>query len=263
MDRLGWLMDALEARLDKLPDRVLVDAETARAACPTRRRATTDEAMAALDALVDLGVFRAPQGRVLDRAAMVATASYHIGVRAGLVVQRSRSDGPGIAICAALPPGLGGTAEAALRRCAQDLRGAVVDLLAGARADPVLVSPFWDAATLHEISPVVTERLAAGGRVRLLGRFGAPMRANARKALARLASHPGCRVLTWYEVSDKDAFGTRTFHFKAVVAGRGARVYLGTANFTASGLGETARLLAETVEAVLTLARPSELGPIA
>lgn len=269
VDQLRWLMDALEARLGSLPDGAAVDAETARCACPSRR-ATADEATAALDALAELGVLaRAPGGRVLDRSALAATASYRAGVRAGLAVQRP--DGPLVGLCAALPPGLAGAVEAALRRCTQDLRGAVVDLVAGARKDLVLVSPFWDAATLDEIGPVVTHRLAAGVCVRLLGRFEAGASADARDALARLASHPGCRLLSWYEPSGDDPFGTRTFHFKAAVADGGVRAYLGTANFTTSGLrsrlelrvvleGETAWRLAEIVEAVLALARPAAVG---
>lgn len=268
VDALGWLIDALEARLDSLPNGAAVDAETARKACP-RRRATADEATLAIDALAELGVLiRAVGGHILDRSALAATAAYRAGVRVGDAVHRS--DAPRMGICSALPTGLTGVVEAALRRCTEYLRGAVVDLVAGARQDLVLVSPFWGAATLDEIGSVVLRRLAAGTCVRLLGRFGARMPASVRDALARLASHPGCRLLGWYEQSGKDPFGARTFHFKAAVADRGARAYLGTENFTASGLrsrleigvlleGKTSRRLAEVVEAVPTLARPAPL----
>jgi phosphatidylserine/phosphatidylglycerophosphate/cardiolipin synthase-like enzyme len=154
-----------------------------------------------------------------------------------------------------------------MRSWTLDLRGAVVDLAAAAQHDLVLASPFWDAATVDDIGPVLEGRLDAGVRVRLLGRFERGIGADVRNAIAPLIAHPACKLLGWFEPSEGDPFGARTFHFKAAIADGGARGYLGTANFTESGLrsrlelgvlleGETARRLADVVDAVLSLAHP-------
>lgn len=123
VDRLGWLIDAFEARLADLPHGAVVDKEVARGACQGRR-ATADEAIAALDAMTELGVLvSAPRGRfVLDLAALEAARPYRTGVRAGLAVG-SRAVHR-VDLCAALPRGLSVAIEAALREGTQDLRGA-------------------------------------------------------------------------------------------------------------------------------------------
>lgn len=269
VDRLRWLMDALEILLESLPNGAEVDLHMAREAY-RRRRATIDEATAALEALVELGVLvNTPGGFVLNHSALEQKASYREGVRDGLAV--SQTETSQVTLCTSLPPGLTTEVETELRQYAEDLRGVIVDLVAGTREDLVIASPFWDRPTLDEIGLLLQRRLEAGVTVRLLGRFGAQMPANVRDAFARFAVYPRFQLFSWYEQSAGDPFGAHTFHFKAAVADRGKHAYIGTANFTASGLrsrfeigvlleGEKAQRLADIVNVVLTLARPICIG---
>lgn len=262
---LGWLVDSVERRLEDLPDGSSIDVEGIRGSCPGRR-ATVDEATAVLEAMAELGVLTPGHDRrVLKRGTLLSSASYRAGVRAGLAVPRARA--PSVRLCAALPSRIDAEVEDLLRQSTEDLRGSLVDLVAEAREDLVLASPFWDASTLADIAPILSLRLEAGVRVRLLGRFGRDLEAAAVALLAELAQHPRCRLLRWYEPSEDDPLGTHSFHFKAAVADHGARAYLGTANFTMSGLrsrlefgvlllDESASRMATVVEAVLRLARP-------
>lgn len=269
IDKLDWLMDAIEAQLGTLTDGSIVDAASLRGAC-AGHLATADEATAALEALVGLGVLT-PQSRgyMFDRERWAATTLYRLGVRHGLGRRAVARDQ--VQLCAALPQGLAQRVEEAIRSSTVDLRGAIVDLVAATHHDLVLASPFWDAATLEEIRPAVERRLAMGVRVRILGRFGDGLENSVRKVMVHLSGYPGCRFLSWYEPTVDDPFGARTFHFKAAIADAGARAYLGTANFTASGLrsrleigvllvGQPAQQLAALVDAVLALAHPVSLG---
>jgi len=143
--------------------------------------------------------------------------------------------------------------------------------VAAAREDLVIASPFWDRHTIDEIEQLLLRRLEAGVSITILRRFESRMPVNVRNAFARFAIHPRFRLVSWNDQNTGDLFGAHTFHFKAVIADGGKRAYLGTANFTASGLrsrfeigvlleGETARRLGEIVKFVLTLARPVSLG---
>jgi phosphatidylserine/phosphatidylglycerophosphate/cardiolipin synthase-like enzyme len=267
VDRLGWLMDALEVQLESLPDGADVESNLAQEA-DRERRATKDEAMAALEALTELGVLAStPGGLVLKHSVLNQTSLYRAGVRAGLAIRRT--DTSRVALCATVPPGLATRVETALRQYTEDLRGAIVDLVAGAREDIVMASPFWDRPTLDEIRPLLLRRLEAGVSVRLLGRFGAQIPTDVRDALIRLTNYSGFQLVSWYEQGNWN--GTRTFHFKAAIVDGGRRAYLGTANFTASGLrsrleigvlleGEMSRRLADIINVVLALARPVSLG---
>jgi phosphatidylserine/phosphatidylglycerophosphate/cardiolipin synthase-like enzyme len=269
VDRLGWLMDALEDHLENLPDRTEIDLHTAREV-NRKRRATTDEATAALEALVELGALvRLPGCFVLNRSALEQMSLYRAGVRAGLV--QVHTETPRVALCVSSPHGLPTEVETVLRQYAEDLRGVIVDLVAAAREDLVMASPFWDRQTLDEIGPLLLRRLEDGVRVRLLGRFGAQMSTSVSEALAPFTTYPGFRLVSWYHQSSGDPFASQTFHFKAAVADRGARAYLGTANFTVAGLrsrleigvlleGETARRLSDIINVVLALGRPVSFG---
>jgi len=267
-DRLGWLLDAIEASLQSrgASETKPLTPATMRSACPGRL-ATLDEAMAAIRVLHDLGVLsKVAGGYSLNADGLHATAAYRRGVRDGLR-QSSRSAADRLQLCAALPVGLPSALERELREATVDLRGAIVDMIAAARFHLVLASPFWDAPTLEEISLAIRTRLTEGVRVRFLGRFEHTLDAVTRTALAALVSHGNCSVLDWYEPSATDPLGSRTFHFKAVIVDEGARAYLGTANLTKSGLrsrlelgvllqGADASHLASVVDLVLQLARP-------
>jgi phosphatidylserine/phosphatidylglycerophosphate/cardiolipin synthase-like enzyme len=79
------------------------------------------------------------------------------------------------------------------------------------------------------------------------------------------SAYDRCRFFAWYEPSENDPFGTRTFHFKAVIADDGLKAYLGSANLTTAGLrsrmemgviltGEPAVQVAQIVDIVLSQA---------
>lgn len=271
VERLGWLIDSVEKRLGESVDGTPVDEERLHSACPGRR-ATVDETTAVLEALADLGLLSGFSGRrTVNRAGFENSAQYRAGVRAGLATPRARA--AGIRLCAALPMGIPTGIEDVVRRSTEDLRGAVVDLAAEAREDLTLASPFWDAATLLELGPILVLRLEAGVRLRLLGRFGRGLDKDSLEMLTSLDRYPLCELLSWYEAKAEDPLGTHSFHFKAAIADHGVRAYLGTANFTLSGLrsrvefgvlleGDAAARFALAVEAVLGLARPVILaGP--
>lgn len=257
-------MDAVESWLSVLPEGAEVDAEALRGSSADRL-ATLDEASAVVDALASAGLLVADgAARRVNREEFARTALYRKGLRDGLACRVI--DAPTARLCAALPVGLSDEVGALLRTWTEDLRGAVVDIAAAARHDLILASPFWDAATLEELKPLICQRLDGGTGVRLLGRFPKGVPRNARPALDSLAAHPLCEVLSWNEPAQADVFGTTTFHFKAAIADRGARAYLGTANFTASGLrsrlelgvlldGASARKLHDVVDAVLRVSR--------
>ena len=39
--------------------------------------------------------------------------------------------------------------------------------------------------------------------------------------IAPLLAHPACKLLSWFDPSERDQFGARTFHFKAAIADAG------------------------------------------
>src|SRR5207237_1349007 len=94
------------------------------------------------------------------------------GVRHGIAVGTSAT--PTVRLCAALPQSLDVAVMDAFRSATEDLRGAVVDLVAQASCDVVLASPFWDGATLEEIGPVLASRLACRDGVRRSGCWRRP-----------------------------------------------------------------------------------------
>lgn len=271
LQRLPWLMDAAEARLAPLADGCAVDTEFLRGSSADRL-ATFDEASAVMDALTSAGLLVAEGAiRKISRPAFTRTASYRKGVRDGLACRAV--DVPAVRLCAALPIELTYEIGAQLRRLAEDLRGAIVDIAAGARQDLILASPFWDGSTLNELKPLLVKRLESGTRVRILGRFPKGVPRSARALLDSLAMHSRCELLSWNEPSSGDVFNTTTFHFKTAIADGGAHAYLGTANFTASGLrsrlelgvlleGPSARKLFHVVETVLQVARMVPLRPL-
>lgn len=269
--RLGWLLAAVESTLADTPDGAFIDRSVIQAV-PSRRLPTHDEATVAINALVDLGVLvRAEGGHRLDRVQLAATAEYRRGVHDALALQFAPGQGdPGVMLCVAFPPGLDPRIEAALRRHAVDLRSTIIDLIAATHTRLVLASPFWDADTVADMANLLERRLNAGVGVRILGRFGTHTDPDVMRQLAALAAR-GCKLYEWYQPSAVDPFGAITFHFKAAVSDGGERAYLGTANFTTSGLrsrmeigvvlgGETAGRLARIVDAVLGLARPVALA---
>lgn len=267
--RLRWLMDAGEDRLEKLSDNSVITPDGMRS-WGAPRRGSLDEVGVAVDAWESLGVLRRmDQGLAVRLARLHETSGFRRGVRAGIDSQVSDDDR--VRLWAALPSDLPLPVATPLRDVTEDLRAGLVDLATSATYDLALVSPFWDAETLDELRPILRHRLAAGVTVKMLGRFGPTTPMDVRVILQSLQKSRYCTILSWYEPSLTDPFGTRTFHLKAAVADGGKRTYLGTANFTMAGLrsrlelgvqltGQPGYHLAAVVRTVLSLGRPIDWG---
>lgn len=147
VDRLRWLIDSVELQLFRLPDGASVGVETVRES-GARRLPTLDETMLVIDALTSLGILSRGSGRyILNRAMLLSTETYRKGIRDGL--QMRTADYGSARLCVALPPGLSPSVSMVFREVTEDLREAIIDLVAGAEHDLVLISPFWDAPTLN------------------------------------------------------------------------------------------------------------------
>lgn len=265
--RLDWLMREVEQALSASSDECTVDAAFVRSR-KTGRLPTADEATAVLDAFVDLGVLRNDRGVLhLSKKCLEDTAGFRSGVWQGLRVSSSDIEKrPSVRLCIALPPELEAEIEEGLRREAADLRAAILEIIASARRDLVLASPFWDEETADEIADLLKKRIEAGVHVSVLGRFAEPGTSAVAASLRQLSASGRCRVLSWFSVGPGER-NIQTFHFKAAVADEGEIAYLGTANFTMSGLrsrmelgvvisGEPARQFYRIIIAALSLASP-------
>jgi len=265
--RLDWLMREVEQALSASSDECTVDAAFVRSR-KTGRLPTADEATAVLDAFVDLGVLRNDRGVLhLSKKCLEDTAGFRSGVWQGLRVSSSDIEKKSpVRLCIALPPELEAEIEEGLRREAADLRAAILEIIASARRDLVLASPFWDEETADEIADLLKKRIEAGVHVSVLGRFAEPGTSAVAASLRQLSASGRCRVLSWFSVGPGER-NIQTFHFKAAVADEGEIAYLGTANFTMSGLrsrmelgvvisGEPARQFYRIIIAALSLASP-------
>lgn len=266
--RMGWLLAELEQALDTAPDRSSVDGAFIRASVATHLP-TPDEIDAASGALTSLGILRR-EGTALRFAREVfqETAGFRSGVWETLrIADREQAERSEVRLCIAVPPGLDAILDDRMRREAAELRAAVLGVIASAKHDLILASPFWDEETADEIADLLTKRLDAGVQVRILGRFTEPSVSPTSAILRRLAGHERCSVLAWFSATPGDG-GVQTFHFKAALADEGRVAYLGSANFTTYGLrsrmelgvivsGEAARQLYRIIGAALTLAVPA------
>jgi hypothetical protein len=263
--RLGWLMRELERALLASPQECTVDAAFARAHA-TKRVPTHDEAAVALDAFAELGILRDDRGVLrLRKKGLEETEGFRSGVWQALRVSSDAEEAPCIRVCVALPPELDAAVRDHIRREASDLRAAILEIIVSARRHLVLASPFWDEETADDIADLVKKRIEAGVDVTVLGRFSELGTSAVAASLRQLAAGGRCRVLSWFDVhrGERDV---QTFHFKAAVADEGQTAYLGTANFTMSGLrsrmelgvilaGEPARQVYHIISAVLGLVR--------
>jgi len=263
--RLGWLMRELERSLRANLEESIVDAAFVRSRV-TRRLPTSDEIAAALDALADLGVLRDDRGVLhISKKGLEDTEGFRLGIWQALRVLSDAEKAPSVRLCVALPPELDAAVEDYIRREASDLRAAILEIIVSARCHLVLASPFWDEETADEITDLVKKRIEAGVVVTVLGRFAEPGTSAVAASLRELAAGGRCRVLSWFDARRGER-NVQTFHFKAAVADEGQTAYLGTANFTMSGLrsrmelgvilsGEPARQVYHIISAVLGLAR--------
>jgi phosphatidylserine/phosphatidylglycerophosphate/cardiolipin synthase-like enzyme len=229
-----------------------------------------DQVVLALAALASLGIVPSPQGGPFHQARYLETGALRAGVRAGIdSVQRTLPLAE-LRLLMALPRGLPLAVEQRLQREGSDLRAALVGLIMAAREHLVLASPFWDDQTANELGDLLERRLEAGVHIEFLGRlpqWEAGHTHGYATLIKRLLPHPCCQAFGWETPLTDDLFGTQTFHFKVAIADHGQQAYLGTANFTLSGLrsrmelgvllqGEEASKLARILAAILKIATP-------
>ncbi len=267
--RMRQTMDRLERWLATLPPESIVTPGRLQQQLQPPPLAY-DQAVLALAALASLEIVPSPQGGHFDQPRYLETQALRDGVRAGIDAAQSALLFAETRLLIALPRGLPLAAEQTLQREGGDLRATLVGLIVAARDHLILASPFWDEQTVNELGDLLERRLEAGVQIKLLGR---PPKGEAGGTqgyptlIRRLQPHPGCQAFAWESPLADDPFGTQTFHFKCAVADHGLQAYLGTANFTLSGLrsrmelgvllqGAEARNLAHILATVLQIASP-------
>lgn len=197
----------------------------------------------------------------VDTRRLADTKSFRDGVRVGLgAVPQSAGD---VVLLARAPTGASDEVRKAVETYAGDLRFEILDLIASAREELLLASPFWDSETARDLHQPLAGRLATGVRVVLLAREpSGPARALWESLCM---SSDKCFLYHWYEFEREQA-DAATFHLKALVQDGGRAAYIGSANFTASSLrsrmelglritGAPARALTEIMRAVIAGAR--------
>ncbi len=230
-------MAAVERRLWDCAEHARVD-ESFVAASVDNRLPSIDECTVAVRALAEIGILRdlGSGDFRLSVAELEQSEGYRQGVREGIALARAKtSELSGLTLLSSVPIGVPLAAEVEVRNQAADLRAAIVEIVAGAERRIVLASPFWDLDTVEELHVLLARRLEAGVIVDVLGRF---LRGNdVLDALVDGLSGRGrARVFSWHSANPSDPLGSQSFHFKAAVADDGALAYVGSANFTISGL---------------------------
>lgn len=226
-------LDAMERYLEALPLGVVVTRASLKSASKDLAE-TDDQVLVIAHALKEIGVLESVAGGwSVSARGVEETRGYRSGVREaldsaplqGLVPTSSQ-------ILVAPPPAPPSGLQNAMSVRSIDLRFAVFDLIASARSELLLVSPFWDGETLAELQVPLQGRLDAGVKITLLTRHvSAPLSASR----VRLRHTPGqYRLFTWFRRSGSGQVST--FHVKAVVQDRGERAYLGSANLTLASL---------------------------
>jgi hypothetical protein len=233
-------LDAVEAALTALADgtpisrRMLKD--LVRDQAPTG-----DQFEAILTAMISVGLIKtlADGGLAFSRTGFDASIGYRLGLRRGLAAVPAEQSQM---LLAALPPPF---ASDRLPAGVWDLRAALIDLLASAKEHLLLASPFWDDETLDELADLLEEKIRQGVQLDLLGRDLSANTSSGRALSAlvtRLGSPRSVRPIVWFYRSDAESSDVQTFHFKCAIVDKGARAYLGSANFTTSGLRSRAEL---------------------
>lgn len=233
---------------------------------PGGRPISEDEAIVAFNALCDLGVLERSGPRyVLNRMRLEATDQLRSGIHAtSAILSENSSTTPEVQLSVSLPPNLPAAAEHVIHECSTDLRSGLLDVVASARESLIVASPFWDAGTTAEMVALARKKLASGVQVSLLGRFSQELPVKVKSELVKIATSPGCSILSWYEGTGNE---TQTFHFKAISADRGTKAYMGSANMTVSSLrsrmelgailtGNAAINLDRILRVVITMASP-------
>lgn len=264
--RIGWLLQGLESGLTAVTDGFVVDPQFVRTGA-TSRLPTHEEILAAINALADLCILRR-EGTAfhLNKQHLRDTEGFRTGVwRTIETLKPEDAEAARVSLCAATPPGIDPDLASRICRDTEELRSAILEIIASAKSELILASPFWDEESTTELEELLGKRLDAGVTVILLGRFNKPDFTLIAPILRRLGNHPRCSVLSWFNPSEKDTT-IQTFHFKAAVADQGTKAYLGSANLTTSGLrsrmelgviltGEAARQLHRVIIVALALAK--------
>ncbi len=267
VDRLHWLLPRLESALLLLPDGSCVDASFIHANSG-ERLPNADEAAAALNGLTALGIIRGDRGTLrLDRKRLLETSGFRSGVLESVrVLGTSALPDNDVRLCVAVPPDLDSALCRSFFQEADDLRAAILEIIASAKRQLILASPFWDQETTQELAELVERRLSAGVEVTILGRFAEPSESRTTPSFRKLAGHH-CQVVSWFHAGPGQS-AVQTFHFKVAIADEGRTAYLGTANFTTSGLrsrmelgvilsGKPSKQLYRIMEEVLRFGRPA------
>ena len=265
----SWLLPPVEDALDKVDKNAGNDLSKLARSIRTAegRPISDDEILVAFNALCDLGVLeKNGPGYNFNRAQFEATKQLRSSIQSTVAILRESGDDPTgrVQLCVSLPPSLSPAAEHVIRESSTDLRSSLLDVVVSAKESLIVASPFWDAGTTSDMVSLVRKKLSSGVRVWLLGRFSEDLPAAVRSELDKVASDPGCAILSWFEGSGRE---TQTFHFKAISADRGIRGYIGSANMTVSSLrsrmelgviltGDAASQLDRILRVVITMAAP-------
>ena len=234
--QLDWLMAPLKERLRGCQEGGRVDATFVRASARDRLP-SQDESTVAVRALSEIGVLSdgGAGGYRLSTAQLTRTEGYRKGVRDGIEHTRRSVSDNAFTLLGSVPVGVPPTAEREIQSSVADLRAGIMEIVSSARERIVLASPFWDISTAKELSVLLARRLEAGVAVDILGRFVDGD--NALEALvAGLSEYGRTRIFSWHAVNHEDPLGSQSFHFKAAVSDGGTLAYVGSANFTISGL---------------------------
>jgi hypothetical protein len=265
-----WLLPSIEESLRAINDGEVKEvsklAKSLRMA--SGRPVSEDEALVALSALCDLGIFdRAGIRYSFNKKRFEETVELRRGIH-GAIATFADASQPVVhqeaQLCVSLPPSLSRAAEHVIRESSTDLRSSLLDVVAGAKESLIVASPFWDADTTAEMISLARKKLSIGIQVCLLGRFSRDLPPAVRSELRKIAHEKQCSILSWFEGAGAE---TQTFHFKAITADRGQRAYMGSANMTVSSLrsrmelgvilkGEPAAQLDRILRVVITMATP-------
>ena len=234
---MPWLLQDVEAALERSHDGDVVDTEFVRLHCAARNPSREETALA-LKGLKNVGVLRkAGINLAVDRTVFEATSGYRRGVWEVLALPKG-VDGQPPSLCVGLPPRISQTARDLISAQASDLRSGIVSVIAAANRRLVLASPFWDVKTAVDIGELARRRASAGAKIDVLARSASDRAMNILVNL--FADAPGFRLFKWYQARPPSA--AMTFHFKAVVADDGQQAYVGTANLTEASLRSTMEL---------------------
>ncbi len=235
----GKTVSAVEDVLSRMQDGMPITPDSIRRLVRDHRP-TNDQLAVVTSALAETGALERVESALIFReAAFRASAGLREGIRTGIAAAQVE---PSARLLAALPPPFDSTH---LTPAFWDLRAALIDLIASAESHLLLASPFWDEETVDELGDLLQRKVEQGITIDLIGRQVGPSPPGGR-ALAdlieRLGSPTTVHATAWLHQWPKSAEGVQTFHFKCAISDHGARAYLGSANFTSSGLRSRAEL---------------------